>query len=157
MDDARGATGQDAWSREELEDLEKVLSTEARELRAKLAGAEEEMACLGRAAASDGGRDHGDLGSSLSEHEQGLALAEHLTRRLDQTEQAIGRIRQGDYGRCERCGQPIAEAREGSDRPGVVWGRTQVGTPTGEHVRQGRISWPRSRVRHRPRSSWCRC
>lgn len=48
MDDARGATGQDAWSREELEDLEKVLSTEARELRAKLAGAEEEMAGLGR-------------------------------------------------------------------------------------------------------------
>lgn len=111
MDDVRGATGQDAWSREELEDLEALLLTEAQELRAKLVGAEEEMAGLGRAAASEGGQDHGDLGSSLSEHEHELALVEHLNQRLDQTEQAIERIRQGEYGWCERCGQGIAKAR----------------------------------------------
>ena len=48
-----------------------------------------------------------DTGSELFERSKDLALLDLLQRRLDQVEKALGRIDQGLYGLCARCGQPI--------------------------------------------------
>lgn len=107
----QAGTGTDTWSAEELQALDRALAAEVVNLRIKLADTQEETAGLGRGAGSEGGQDPGDLGTALSEHEQGFALAEHVRDRLDQTERAIERIRAGSYGICEGCGTTIAKAR----------------------------------------------
>lgn len=52
-----------------------------------------------------------DLGSDAFEQEITMSLLESEGQRLEEIAAALGRIEQGTYGRCERCGQEIARER----------------------------------------------
>ena len=52
-----------------------------------------------------------DAGTAAVEREQVQALADRVAKRLKQVEHALARIEDGSYGRCEVCGEEIAEER----------------------------------------------
>lgn len=56
--------------------------------------------------------EHDPEGHTIAwERQQIAALLEEAEERLAELAAANGRLDAGDYGRCERCGAPIAEAR----------------------------------------------
>jgi RNA polymerase-binding transcription factor DksA len=52
-----------------------------------------------------------DSSQVTAERGEAEALAGELREALDEVEAALGRMTEGTYGNCERCGQPIAPAR----------------------------------------------
>jgi RNA polymerase-binding transcription factor DksA len=90
------------------------------ELLALHARAKRRAAALGRElagiaeAASEPGADdeHDPEGATLAfEREHTGALLAQALAQVGQIEAAIGRLDNGTYGRCARCGQPIGAAR----------------------------------------------
>ncbi|WP_460541222.1 TraR/DksA family transcriptional regulator [Glycomyces halotolerans] len=57
------------------------------------------------------GDDQIDSGSKTVEHEHEVALAGAISERIRQVSHALERLDDGDYGICERCGNPIPAAR----------------------------------------------
>lgn len=60
--------------------------------------------------------DRGDEGSSadgevVAEDEQHRTAVDAVDRLLDEVERALARLDDGTYGRCEACGEPIADDR----------------------------------------------
>lgn len=49
--------------------------------------------------------------ASLFGHEQAVVLEERLKKELLEIEKALGKIKDGSYGLCERCGKKIEEKR----------------------------------------------
>ena len=52
-----------------------------------------------------------DSGQVAAEMGENKVLAAQLRSELDEVERALAKIDAGEYGTCEVCGQPIAEAR----------------------------------------------
>jgi DnaK suppressor protein len=52
-----------------------------------------------------------DTSQVTAERSEAEALANQLKEALDDVLKALRKIEQGTYGICERCGQPISEAR----------------------------------------------
>lgn len=52
-----------------------------------------------------------DIGTETFEREKDFGLREDHMATLRMVERALERLEEGTYGRCERCGQPIPEAR----------------------------------------------
>ena len=52
-----------------------------------------------------------DAGQAAAERANLLTLVRSLRDTLRDVEQALGRMEDGTYGLCERCGQPIADER----------------------------------------------
>ncbi len=52
-----------------------------------------------------------DLGTDTFERELDVGLTVGIERRLDEVARAMAKIRDNTYGVCERCGQPIGDAR----------------------------------------------
>jgi DnaK suppressor protein len=52
-----------------------------------------------------------DTSQVTAERGEAEALASQLKDALDDVLKALSKIEQGTYGTCERCGQPISEAR----------------------------------------------
>lgn len=57
------------------------------------------------------GDDQADTGTKTFEREQEISLANNLLERINQVERAIDRLGEGNYGWCERCGNPIPVER----------------------------------------------
>lgn len=55
--------------------------------------------------------DFADAGTATFERERDLSIRNNIRDLIDQMNRAIGRIDDGVYGACERCGQPIDAAR----------------------------------------------
>lgn len=53
----------------------------------------------------------GDMGTEMFEWEKEQALNANLDDMLSQVHSALTKMDAGSYGLCDRCGQPIAEAR----------------------------------------------
>ncbi|MBE7555999.1 MAG: TraR/DksA C4-type zinc finger protein [Anaerolineales bacterium] len=53
----------------------------------------------------------GEGDPELVERDRAISLIREQERKLDALDQALQRARQGAYGICERCGQPIDPAR----------------------------------------------
>src|SRR5579872_2454975 len=49
--------------------------------------------------------------AALSGHEQTMVLEGKLKSDLKEIEAALGKIKKGTYGKCERCGKPIETKR----------------------------------------------
>jgi len=63
----------------------------------------------GQANADD---EHDPEGATIAFERQHIAaLIDQATRQLAAVDAALGRLESGQYGRCERCGKPIAAAR----------------------------------------------
>jgi len=61
--------------------------------------------------ADSAGDDQADAGTKTFEREQEITLANNLLERINQVERALDRLGQGNYGWCERCGNPIPVER----------------------------------------------
>jgi RNA polymerase-binding protein DksA len=55
--------------------------------------------------------DFADAGSATFERERDLSIQNNIRDLIDQTSRAMQRIDDGNYGTCERCGNPIEAAR----------------------------------------------
>jgi DnaK suppressor protein len=99
------------WTANELNEVRGELHLERDRLRAELNLAEEELSSLMRDAGDGAGNDQADMGSTTFERDHEMSLANNAREMLAQTERALGRIEDGSYGLCERCGQPIGKMR----------------------------------------------
>jgi DnaK suppressor protein len=52
-----------------------------------------------------------DSGQVAAEMGENMALFNQLTEQLEEVEHALAKVDAGTYGTCERCGEPISEAR----------------------------------------------
>jgi DnaK suppressor protein len=52
-----------------------------------------------------------DSGQVAAEQGENKALLNQLNEQLDEISRALAKFDNGTYGLCERCGEPIAEAR----------------------------------------------
>ena len=94
--------------RRRLQALQESLSGRVRALRG--GGMDAAMVdSLGELSAYD--QHTADLGSETFERSKDLALLERAELTLDEVEQALRRMDQGRYGRCEDCGRFIGYAR----------------------------------------------
>jgi DnaK suppressor protein len=57
------------------------------------------------------GDDQADTGTKTFEREQEISLANGIRERVTQVERALERLDEGNYGWCERCGNPIPVER----------------------------------------------
>jgi DnaK suppressor protein len=57
------------------------------------------------------GEAAGDAGRISEDREMGFAMRGLLVDRANRLAEALERLRSGDYGLCETCGEPIAPAR----------------------------------------------
>jgi DnaK suppressor protein len=57
------------------------------------------------------GEAAGDAGRISEDREMGFAMRGLLVERANRLAEALERLRSGDYGLCEACGDPIAPAR----------------------------------------------
>jgi DnaK suppressor protein len=80
----------------------------------RLAGLERELAAIIEASAGPANADdeHDPEGATIAFERQHLAaLASQARDHVVRVDAAVLRLAEGTYGRCERCGQPIADAR----------------------------------------------
>ena len=89
------------------------LEEEGRRARERVAALEREFAGLAEAASAAGTDDeHDPEGATLAfERQHAAALLERARDQLAAIEAALERVREGRYGRCDRCGQPIGDDR----------------------------------------------
>ena len=65
----------------------------------------------GSGASADFDDNFADSGQVAAEQGENKVLAAPLRAELDEVERALAKLDDGTYGRCEICGEPIAEAR----------------------------------------------
>ena len=90
------------------------LEAERGRLRGDLEALGEEVAVLGQSQQLEGGspgNHFADDATDIMEQEKNLTLIEGLRGRLYDIERALDHMDRGTYGKCERCGQPIAAER----------------------------------------------
>jgi DnaK suppressor protein len=80
-------------------------------LERRLQETRQELADLDRRLQSKGDYGLGKGDPLIVRWELNLALREDLEQRVEQLEDALERLDEGTYGRCESCGQPIDPAR----------------------------------------------
>ena len=76
-------------------------------------GADGDDVDRGDGGSATGGGDGGSAtdGEVVAEDEQHRAAVDAVDRLLDEVERALARLDDGTYGRCEACGEPIADDR----------------------------------------------
>ncbi|MBF9070972.1 TraR/DksA family transcriptional regulator [Streptacidiphilus sp. NEAU-YB345] len=103
--------GEDAWTAEEVLELQTELDAEAAELRAEITTSEEAVSGLMRDSGDGAGDDQVDAGTKNISREHELSLAANARDMLAQTERALLRIASSSFGLCESCGKAIGKAR----------------------------------------------
>lgn len=102
-------------SKKDLTEFRKLLEDERTRLLEELEAMEEHTPEVEDQVGVDVGggydEDLADVASSTFEREKGLALESSVQQMLAQVEDALGRIEEGSYGICQRCGDPIDVAR----------------------------------------------
>jgi DnaK suppressor protein len=96
-----------------MADPRELLAAERARAMRQVAALEREFAGLAEAASAGGTDDeHDPEGATLAfERQHAAALLERARERLAAIEVALERVRDGRYGRCDRCGQPIGDDR----------------------------------------------
>lgn len=90
-----------------------VLLAERARARCRVAALEREFAGIAEAASEPGTDDeHDPEGATLAfERQHTAALLARALERIAEIDAAIGRLDEGSYGICVRCGQPVGEER----------------------------------------------
>jgi DnaK suppressor protein len=103
------------FGKTELNDLKKRLLEEREELQRQAAEIEEssfgggQSELSGDVASFD--EEFADAGTATFEREKDLSLSNNIRDLTDKIDRALQRIKDGNYGLCERCGRPIEKAR----------------------------------------------
>ncbi|HXF81978.1 MAG TPA: TraR/DksA family transcriptional regulator [bacterium] len=104
-----------ALTKKELGEFRRLLEEERTRLLEELEAIEEHTPEVEDQVGMDVGggydEDLADVASNTFEREKGLALESSVQAMLAQVEEALGRIDDGSYGQCQRCGDPIDIAR----------------------------------------------
>lgn len=87
------------------------MNDELARLDEELREAEAELALIEKKLEEKGDFGLGQGASTTYEWEINLALRESVQEKIKSIEEAIERLRQGAYGLCEDCGNPIAPER----------------------------------------------
>jgi DnaK suppressor protein len=96
----------------ETEKIREALAARRDELREEYESTLTEIAELQRDRLTDSaGDDQADTGTKTFEREQEISLANNILDRINQVERALERLDDGQYGWCERCGNPIPVER----------------------------------------------
>ena len=101
-------------SAKELEEFRAALEREKSELEAQLAELEESTFSTTQSDVSGEmafDEEYADSGTATFERERDLSLENNIRDLLDKIGKALGRLENGTYGICERCGKPIEKAR----------------------------------------------
>ena len=102
--------GDEPWKVAELRTIVKTLNADVERLVAEYHGAEDELDDLLHT--SEGaGDDQADAGSTALEREQEMSIVNNTRDMLEQSVDALRRIKKGTYGTCQSCGQGIGKAR----------------------------------------------
>ncbi|HTZ92110.1 MAG TPA: TraR/DksA C4-type zinc finger protein [Streptosporangiaceae bacterium] len=90
-----------------------LLREERQEALDRLAALERDFSAIVEAAGQANADDeHDPEGATIAfERQHVAALLDQASRQLAAVDAAIARLEAGQYGRCERCGEPIAAAR----------------------------------------------
>lgn len=103
--------GEDAWTEDEVAELVAELESDVARQRAQIAIVDSELAGLLRDGNDGAGRDPADVGSTNFERDQEMSIAANSRGVLDQSVEALHRIRDGRFGICASCGQPVGKGR----------------------------------------------
>jgi DnaK suppressor protein len=102
------------YSKKELDDLRDRLVTEQGELEVQLRTIEEHSFAATQSDISGEvsfDEENADAGTFTFERERDLSIENNVRDLLRKIERALGRLDEGTYGICERCGKPIEKAR----------------------------------------------
>jgi RNA polymerase-binding protein DksA len=99
------------WTPRELREVRRALQGDAERLRGEISVADRDVQTLMRDHGDGAGNDQADVGSNTFERDHEMAIAAQHRHMLQQVERALGRIKAGTYGVCERCGNPIGKMR----------------------------------------------
>jgi RNA polymerase-binding transcription factor len=96
----------------ETEKIRVALAARRDELKEEYEATLSEITELQRDRLTDSaGDDQADTGTKTFEREQEISLANSILERVNQVERALERLDEGNYGWCERCGNPIPVER----------------------------------------------
>jgi DnaK suppressor protein len=102
------------YTKKELDDFKARLEAERAELQAQLQQIEE-LAFANTQSDISGevsfDEENADAGTFTFERERDLSIENNVRDLLGKIERALGRIEDGSYGMCSRCGKPIEKAR----------------------------------------------
>ncbi|WP_084104232.1 TraR/DksA C4-type zinc finger protein [Demequina sp. NBRC 110056] len=102
--------GDEPWKVAELRAIVKTLNADVERLVQEFHGAEHELDDLLHT--SEGaGDDQADAGSTALEREQEMSIVNNTRDMLEQSVDALRRVKAGTYGTCQSCGQGIGKAR----------------------------------------------
>jgi RNA polymerase-binding protein DksA len=99
------------WTPRELREVRRALQGDAERLHGEISVADRDVQTLMRDHGEGAGNDQADVGSNTFERDHEMAIAAQHRHMLQQVERALGRIKAGTYGICERCGNPIGKMR----------------------------------------------
>lgn len=103
--------GEDRWTADEVAEIRSELMSEITHMEKAIAASEAELRGLMREGSDGAGRDPADVGSNNFERDQEMSLNHNAREMLEQAQLALRLFDQGQYGRCESCGEPIGKAR----------------------------------------------
>ena len=96
---------------EREEQIRQSLLASLQRLQAELAALEALERGQAGAAAPQYGKRSGDHIAEALDHRRNVIAGQTLRRQAEAIEQALAKLAEGTYGRCERCGGPIGEER----------------------------------------------
>jgi DnaK suppressor protein len=103
--------GEDPWTYDDVSAIIVELLTDRDRMVEELREAQEDLDELLHGAGDGAGDDQADFGSNTLERDQQMALVNNLKYLLAQTDNALDRIKAGEYATCEGTGGPIGKAR----------------------------------------------
>jgi RNA polymerase-binding transcription factor len=108
------AAAKTTTTKKELDDFKARLEGERAELQAQLQQIEE--LAFAKTQSDISGEvsfdeENADAGTFTFERERDLSIENNVRDLLGKIERALGRIEDGSYGLCSRCGKPIEKAR----------------------------------------------
>ena len=106
--------GKTAYTKKELEDLRRRLEEERAELEVQLATIEETSFSASQSDMSGEvsfDEENADAGTFTFERERDLSIENNVRDLMGKIDRALGRMDEGAYGICSRCGKPIEKAR----------------------------------------------
>lgn len=106
--------GRTAYTKKELEELRRRLEEERAELETQLATIEETSFSASQSDMSGEvsfDEENADAGTFTFERERDLSIENNVRDLMGKIDRALGRMDEGAYGTCSRCGKPIEKAR----------------------------------------------
>lgn len=103
--------GEEPWTDEEIAELKAELEADVAHMTSVIAKAEADLTDLMGQGTDGAGRDSADISSSNFERDQEMALTQNARSMLEQSQLALRLLADGEYGRCEICGEPIGKLR----------------------------------------------